>query len=93
MTNASALGLVPGDLRETGKVTVADGSQVSCLAANVPIAAQVLLTRGGVPLGLWGPSFYINPVFIEGASPLWGQADFFATSAVNFERPRFTLRY
>jgi hypothetical protein len=41
----------------------------------------------------WGPIFAVNVLFIEDADPLWGQSDFFATFAINFERPEFTLRY
>jgi hypothetical protein len=93
MKDAEALDLGPRDLHEAGRVTVADGKQVPCCTAKVPIAGQVLLVSGGVVLGLWGPSFYINAVFIENASPLWGQSDFFATFGIDFERPKFTLRY
>ena len=32
-------------------------------------------------------------MFMQDADPLWGQADFFATFGINFERPEFSLRY
>jgi len=40
-----------------------------------------------------GPVFAVDVMFMQDADPLWGQADFFATFAINFERPEFTLRY
>jgi hypothetical protein len=45
----------------------------------------------------WGPVFAIDPLFIEHASPLWGQSDFFAKFEVTFGRnltpARFRLSY
>lgn len=82
--NAEALGL--SDLREAGTVTVADRKRVQSYTTNVPIAAQVLLVSEGVVLDVWGPSFYINAIFLEHADPLWGQSDFFAAYEVTFRR-------
>jgi hypothetical protein len=82
--NAEALGL--GDLRHAGPVTVADRKQVPSYTAKAPIAAQVLLVAEGIVLDVWGPSFYIDAIFLEDADPLWGQSDFFATYEVTFQR-------
>lgn len=96
MEAAARLGLGPEGLREAGRVVVADGSEVRCLAPLVPIRGQVLgapMSPGGDPPP-WGPVFDIDAVFLEHVtSPLWGQTDFFDTFAINFERPKFTLRY
>ena len=93
--DAVELGL--DDLREAGTVTVADRKQVPSYTAKVPIAGQVLLVAEGVVLDVWGPSFYLNAIFLENADPLWGQADLFATFEVTFRRnitpATFGLRY
>lgn len=67
-------------------MTVADRKQVPSYTAKAPIAAQVLLVAEGVILDVWGPSFYIDAIFLEDADPLWGQSDFFATYEVTFRR-------
>ncbi len=91
---AERLGLGEKDLRNAGKVIVADGSDVPCLAPLVPIRAQVLeVVSGGGDLRPWGRIFDLDAIFIEHASPLWGQSDFFATFGIHFQRPHFTLRY
>lgn len=93
--NAEALGLRGGDLREAGEVVVADGSAVPCFAPRVPIRAQVLdaVSREDDP-DPWGPVFDLDVVFLEHVtSPLWGQTDFFDTFGIDFQRPKFTLRY
>jgi hypothetical protein len=74
------------DLRDAGTVTIADRKQVPCYTANVPIAGQVLLVTEGVVLDGWGPSFYVNAIFLGDADPLWGQSDFFAAYEVTFRR-------
>ena len=84
--NAEELGLGASDLRETGTVTVADRKQAPCFTAKMPIVGQVLLVSDGIVLGRWGPSFYLNAIFLENADPLWGQSDFFATYEVTFRR-------
>ena len=91
--NAEALGLDPQDLRSAPDAIVANKSRVHCWTAATPIRAQVLLSSPSGDLLPWGPVFAVNVLFIEEADPLWGQADFFATFGINFERPQFTLRY
>jgi hypothetical protein len=91
--NAEALGLDPQDLRSAPDAIVANKSRVHCWTAATPIRAQVLRRFPSDELLPWGPVFALNVLFIEEADPLWGQADFFATFAINFERPEFTLRY
>jgi hypothetical protein len=87
ITDAGELGLVPADLRESGAIIVADGSEVRCWIAATQIRAQVLrpATPGDDPRP-WGPVFAVDPVFVEHARPLWGQADFFATFEIAFWR-------
>ncbi len=86
-TYAEKLGLAPTDLHEAGAIVVADGDKVRCWATDTEIRAQVLRPAnsddGPQP---WGPVFAISPVFIEHATPLWGQADLFATFEVTFWR-------
>jgi hypothetical protein len=91
--NAEALGLDPQDLCSAADAIVANKSRVHCWTAPTPIRAQVLRRFPSDELLPWGPVFALNVLFIEHADPLWGQADFFATFAINFERPEFTLRY
>lgn len=66
-------------------------------ASSTPIRAQVLRPSPDGELRPWGPVFAIQPVFLEYASPLWGQADFFAVFGVMFWRniapPQFELSY
>jgi hypothetical protein len=94
--NAEALGLAPADLRQAPDAIVADKTRVACWTAPTPIRAQIL--RPGTAAGddepvPWGPVFALDVMFMQDADPLWGQADFFATFAINFERPEFTLSY
>ena len=93
--DAEELGLRAGDLRAAGEVVVADGSSVPCFTPPVPIRARVLDTVSSKDdPNLWGPVFDLDVVFLEHTiSPLWGQADFFATFGINFERPEFSLSY
>lgn len=91
--NAEALGLGPADLRKAPDAIVADKSEVPCWTAATPIHAQVLRPSSAAGFVTWGPVFTVNVLFMDEADPLWGQADFFATFGVNFERPNFTLRY
>jgi hypothetical protein len=106
MEDAVRLGLNPthpDDLREAGEVTVADGSAIPCLSPLVPIRAQILgapatlpaegLDPAGDGLQPWGPIFDLDAIFVEHAIPLWGQADFFDTFGIDFQRPQFTLSY
>ena len=95
MEAAERLGLGPDDLREAGKVIVADGGEVRCLVPLVPIRGQVLdvAASPGADPRPWGRIFDVDAIFIEHASPLWGQTDFFDTFDINFQRPKFTLRY
>ncbi len=92
--NAERLGLNPEDLRQAPDAIVANKTTVACWTAPTPIRAQVLRpatsSDGRIP---WGPVFAVSVLFMDDADPLWGQADFFATFAINFERPEFTLRY
>ena len=86
MADAEELGLTSADLHDAGTAIVADGSKVGYLTTDMPIRAQVLRPSPTGELHPWGPVFAINPVFVEGASPLWGQADFFASFGVMFWR-------
>jgi len=90
--NAEELGLNLTDLRQGPDAIVANKTRVHCWTAATPIRAQVLRPS---PAGFvtWGPVFAVDVMFMQDADPLWGQADFFATFAINFERPEFTLRY
>jgi hypothetical protein len=90
--NAEELGLNLADLRQGPDAIVANKTRVHCWTAATPIRAQVLRPS---PAGFvtWGPVFAVDVMFMQDADPLWGQADFFATFAINFERPEFTLRY
>lgn len=85
--DAEKLGLGPSDMRDAGNVVVADGSQVACLAPLVPIRGKILgaPSPGGDPRP-WGRVFEIDTVFLEHASPLWGQADFFQSFEIIFQR-------
>lgn len=95
--DAEELGLNLADLREAGPAVVADGSKVRCWTAAIPIRAQVLRPLSSGDLFPWGPVFATSVMFLEHATPLWGQADFFATFKVLFARnvspARFELRY
>jgi hypothetical protein len=92
--DAKELGLNPEDLRSAPDAIVANKTRVHCWTAPTPIRAQVLRpTASGDELVPWGPVFAVDVMFMQDADPLWGQADFFATFAINFERPEFTLRY
>ncbi len=95
---AEELGLTRGDLSDAGKVTVADESQVVCLAPLIPIRGRVLvLSASGGDLNPWGRVFHLDVVFLQHASPLWGQTDFFQTFKITFERylnpQTFSLSY
>jgi hypothetical protein len=83
---AEELGLDPDSLHEAGNVVIADRSRVSSWTTLVPIRAQVLRRTPSDELLPWGPVFAIQPVFLEYASPLWGQSDFFTTFDVAFWR-------
>jgi Aspartyl protease len=86
-TYAEKLGLAPVDLREAGTIVVADGNKVRCWTTDTPIRAQVLRPAiSDDDPQPWGPVFAIKPVFLEHATPLWGQTDFFATFEVTFWR-------
>jgi hypothetical protein len=54
-------------------------------------------SSSGVDLVPWGPVFEIDPIFLEDGSPLWGQADFFESFEITFQRyldpARFTLNH
>jgi len=92
--DAEELGLNPAHLRRGPDAIVANKTRVHCWTAPTPIRAQVLRpAASGDELLPWGPVFALNVMFMEDADPLWGQADFFATFGINFERPEFTLRY
>lgn len=67
------------DQLDSGSVTVADGSSVAVLVANVPVRAYVA--------GLPDPVFDVCPMFVPGNNmPLWGRSDFFnAFETVGFE--------
>jgi Aspartyl protease len=98
LKEAEKLGLSESDLTDDGTVTVADESRVICLTPLIPIRAQVLHEASpGDDLIPWGPVFDLDVVFLEHATPLWGQTDFFQTFKVTFERylnpQRFTLDY
>lgn len=73
------------DQLDSGSVTVADGSSVSVLVANVPVTAHVA--------GLPAPVFEVCPSFVPGNNlPLWGRHDFFrAFKAVGFNEARQQL--
>ena len=95
---ADALGLRKSDLRDDGTVTVADESQVTCLTPLVPIRAQIF--EAASPAShptFWGPVFELDVVFLQHATPLWGQTDFFQRFKITFERylnpQRFSLSY
>jgi hypothetical protein len=93
--DAEQLGLRSDDLRDAGKAIIADGGRVRCLAPLIPIRGQVLgaPTSPGADPQPWGQIFDLDAIFLEHASPLWGQADFFDTFGVDFQRPTFTLKY
>jgi hypothetical protein len=91
--DAEELGLGPTGLSEAGSVVVADGSEVRCWTAALPIRGQVLRASPTRGLRPWGPVFDLDVIFLEHASPLWGQSDFFNTFGIDFQRPKFTLRY
>lgn len=96
--DAEQLGLRPKDLRAADPVIVADGSEVASWTATVPIRGQVLrVSSSGVDLLPWGPVFEIDPIFLEDGSPLWGQADFFKSFEITFQRymnpARFILNH
>lgn len=95
--NAEELGIGSAGLREAGTVVVADGSKVCCWVAVAPIRGQVLRASATGALRPWGPVFAVDAIFLEHASPLWGQSDFFARFEVTFRRhlapPSFALRY
>jgi hypothetical protein len=91
--DAEELGLGAADLREAGPVVVADGSEVRCWTSAPPIREQVLRTTSTGVVRPWGPVFDLDAIFLEHASPLWGQSDFFDTFGIDFQRPMFTLRY
>ncbi len=98
LKNAENLGLSKSDLTDDGTVTVADESQVICLTPLIPIRAQVLHEPSpGSGLIPWGPVFDLDVVFLEHATPLWGQTDFFQRFKITFERylnpQRFSLSY
>lgn len=84
--DAEELGLLPGELRQAKDVVIADGSKVRCWTAATPIRAQVLRRSPSGELHPWGPVFEVEPVFMDNASPLWGQSDFFAAFEVTFWR-------
>lgn len=98
LKGAEKLGLSRSDLTDDGTVTVADESRVTCLTPLIPIRARVLEepTPGG-DLTPWGPVFDLDVIFLQHATPLWGQTDFFQTFKVTFERylnpQRFSLGY
>ncbi len=84
--HAEKLGLEPFDLLEGRDAVIADGSKVHCWTTATPIRGQVLRPSASGDLHPWGPVFAIDAVFLEHASPLWGQSDFFATFEVTFWR-------
>jgi Aspartyl protease len=87
LKGAEKLGLSKSDLTDAGTVTVADESQVTSLTPLVPIRAQILHKLSpGSELTPWGPVFDLDAVFLEHATPLWGQADFFQRFKITFER-------
>jgi hypothetical protein len=92
--DAEQLGLQPSDLRKAPDAVIANKSEVPCWTTATPIRAQVLRPAStGDDVLRWGPVFAVNVMFMQDADPLWGQADFFATFGINFERPEFSLRY
>lgn len=95
--HATVLGLDLTDLRKAPDAIVADNKMVNCWSTATQIHAQVLRPVTSGDLQPWGPVFPIYPVFLEHASPLWGQADFFDTFEITFWRydnPRaFGLSY
>jgi hypothetical protein len=97
LEHADELGFAPTDLRTDSEAVIADGSKVRCWTTSTPIRAQVLRPSPDGELHPWGPVFAVRPVFLEHASPLWGQADFFAVFGVMFWRniapPQFELSY
>ena len=98
ITNATKLGLGQDDLTDAGTVTVADESHVTCLTPLIPIRAQVLQKSSpGSDLIPWGPVFDLDVVFLQHATPLWGQTDLFQRFKITFERylnpQRFSLSY
>lgn len=85
--DAEKLGLSKSDLMDNGTVTVADESRVTCMTSLIPIRARVLLVPSpGSGLIPWGPVLDLDVVFLEHATPLWGQADFFQRFKITFER-------
>ncbi len=98
LEDADELGLGKSHLTDNGTVTVADESRVTCLTPLIPIRAQVLAPSSpGGEFAPWGPVFDLDVVFLEHATPLWGQTDFFQRFKITFERylnPRqFGLSY
>lgn len=97
LEHADELGIAPIDLHADSEAIIADGSKVRCWRTDTPIRAQVLRPSPSGELHPWGPVLAVQPVFFEHASPLWGQADFFAVFGVMFWRnvapPTFGLSY
>ena len=65
-------------------------------AYGVPSLEVRVQAKGGPQIELSGTvdsGASTTVLSVEDADPLWGQADFFATFGINFERPEFTLRY
>jgi len=95
--HAEALGLKQSDLHEAGKACITGDREVHYFTAGVPITAQVLLASPGDTPTLWGPTFPIEPIFIQNTGPLWGQEDFFRQFDVTFMHylpvSTFILRY
>jgi hypothetical protein len=91
--DAEELGLATADLHEAGSVVVADGSEVRSWTSALPIRGQVLRATPAGNVRPWGPVFDLTVIFLDHASPLWGQSDFFDTFGIDFQRPTFTLRY
>jgi hypothetical protein len=95
--DATQLGLEAEELREAGKMTLTDCSEVACWSAAKPIRGQVHSESSpGGPVEPWGPVFELDPIFIENGSPLWG-GDFFDSFRIGFDATlpvrRLTLSY
>jgi hypothetical protein len=95
--HAEALGLKKSDLHEAGKARTIGDREVPYFTAGVTMTGQVLLASPGETPALWGPSFPIEPIFIQNTDPLWGQEDFFRQFEVTFMHylpvSTFILRY
>jgi hypothetical protein len=84
---AELLGIGSTDLRKADPVIVANELEVPSWTTAVPIRGQVhSQSSPDGPFEPWGPIIEFNPIFLEDGSPLWGQADFFATFEVTFWR-------